>query len=199
MKIDVILISGKQGSGKTTLAAEIRKQIASQSDSGRWTTMEEIFAGAIYEMHDHCRDILKIHGIEPKGVKDGALLQFLGTEWGRKIYGDNVWVDILRSKIKSTGRALQAIGATRLTFIVPDCRFKNELDVWPGSLNIRLECPEDIRKARCSMWRDNTRHQSEVDLDGSPGFHATFHSDVEPPEWIAERVIDMLLREAAPA
>jgi hypothetical protein len=57
-------------------------------------------------------------------------------------------------------------------FIVDDLRFKSEANNLEGCLplgakvyKIRLNADESVRKMRASKWRDNTAHQSEVDLD----------------------------------
>ncbi len=162
--LDVVLISGRQGSGKSTLAANIRIVIRNQLLD--WSVEEHIFAGAIYEMHDACRDILAKYAIQPKGVKDGKLLQFLGTEWGRETYDSEIWVKILQTKVMM---ARQSALAERLTVLVPDTRFKNELRAFPNAMKVRLECPEHLRKERCSAWRENTNHPSEIDLDDCIG------------------------------
>jgi hypothetical protein len=169
MVTKIILISAKQGGGKSTLSAEIRKLFSDQMMEGPWNWMsvEMIFAGAIYEMHDYCRKYLTDCGIEVSSQKDGDLLQFLGTEWGRGKYGPDIWVDILRAKIQETIHHAEKTGVNKLLICIPDCRFKNELEVWPGAYRVRLECPEEIRRERCSMWRKNTAHASETDLDDS--------------------------------
>lgn len=161
MKVDVILISGKQGSGKSTLSAVIRNRIA-QNGGPYWQACELIFAGAIYQMHDYCRQVLKDSNIAVQPQKDGKLLQLLGTEWGRGTIDENVWVDVMRGQIQNK---IKLCTTDRLTVVIPDCRFKNEFGVWPDALKVRLECEEYLRKERCSSWRDNTAHPSEVDLD----------------------------------
>jgi hypothetical protein len=49
--------------------------------------------------------------------------------------------------------------------VIGDCRFENEFDAFPHALRVRLGCPEEVRKSRCSMWRENTQHPSEIGLD----------------------------------
>ncbi|MFS6706496.1 hypothetical protein WHK35_14280, partial [Staphylococcus aureus] len=93
-------------------------------------------------------------------VKDGPLLQMLGTDWGRKTINENIWVSIAQK------RAAAALAENPKTLvIVGDCRFPNEFEAFPEALRVRLECPEDARKQRCSMWRENTAHASETGLD----------------------------------
>ncbi len=150
----VVLISGKQGSGKTSLQKSLAEQWALKH--GRVSIIN--FADVLYEMHDAVLKIL--HNYIPNRflAKDGPLLQMLGTEWGRKTIDENIWVEILKKKISFNTEPDQLI-------IVGDCRFENEFNVMPDALRVRLSCPSRIRKQRCSMWRDNDTHPSEVGLD----------------------------------
>lgn len=188
MIFQVIEISGKQGSGKSTLSAEIRKHILERNKN--FGAVEIIFAGAIYEIHDTCRNIMKTHGLKVDQRKDGPLLQFLGTEWGRKTFGDNVWVDIVKNKIKQYRLAAKEKKLEGCVIVIPDLRFKNEVGVYPGSIKVRLECPEFERMQRCSSWRSNTQHQSEIDLDDCPEkFNFIFDTALIPAPEIAKKLL----------
>lgn len=159
MNSKIILISGKQGSGKTTLAKKL--QIELQRHKGV-AVYQFIFAGPLYEMHDFCLGTLKEAGFHKDVSKDGKLLQLLGTEWARETISQTIWVDICKARI---ARQLRDTWADMNFFIISDCRFKNELDLFPDALSIRLEAPKDVRKIRCSQWRDKDDHASEIDLD----------------------------------
>lgn len=188
MIFQVIEISGKQSSGKSTLSAEIRKLILEQNKD--FGVIEIIFAGAIYEMHDACRNILKSYGIKIDQRKDGPLLQFLGTEWGRKNFGENVWVDIVKNKIKQYRLAAKEKKLKGCVIVIPDLRFKNEVGVYPGSIKVRLECQEFERKQRCDSWRPNTQHQSEIDLDDCPEkFNFIFDTSAITAPEIAKKLL----------
>jgi hypothetical protein len=155
----IIMVSGKQGSGKSTLVSLLNDYFIKL----RTPTAVVRFAGAIYEMHDACRDVLKKYKIGAQydyTKKDGPLLQLLGTEWGRNTIYKGIWVDCLHNKIADISRL-----APETVFLVEDLRFKDEFMMEDTSLKIRLECDREIRKQRCSMWRDNETHQSEIDLD----------------------------------
>ena len=150
----IILISGKQGSGKTTLTQSL---VTSLQNEGHLVQCLK-FAGTIYAMHDLIRDYGRSLGLNIPD-KDGRLLQLLGTEWGRSTLGENVWVDALRAQI----------GKSEADYIlIDDCRFPNELDVVPKEqrVAIRLDAPSHVRKARCPAWRDTDKHPSEAALDG---------------------------------
>jgi hypothetical protein len=153
----VIIISGKQGSGKTTLQKEVQSRLYAQG-----SRVELInFADIIYKIHDFAINILEGVGIKRDIAKDGVLLQMLGTEWGRKSIQENIWCQIAKNRIEAMSTTSHNVGYV----ILGDCRFENEFDFFPDALSIRLECDKEIRKARCSQWRENDTHPSEVGLD----------------------------------
>lgn len=251
----MILISGKQGSGKTTTTKEMHRQLSAKGYEVEYFR----FAHVIYEIHDLARHAIKdlkpnkflwhkylnpamqqvvaikarqiqefaisrlfVYGFydvadktsvevndEPlfeyllswvtkrvlnpvDGVKDGELLQWLGTEWGRS-KGENIWADICHNRIlrwfnqtelKLTSQHLTMqvkkdylanadqitikgdSGKTKkLIAIIDDCRFENEFDIMSDALRVRLQASEEVRKARAEVWRTNTQHPSETGLD----------------------------------
>ncbi len=157
MRTEIVLISGKMGSGKTTLAKELLIRA-----SNKWVVHNLIFAGSIYELHDVVVAKMKSWNIPLPGAKDRKLLQLLGTDWGRTVLGENVWVDVVKQKI---GISLEYIRNTQALFIISDCRFRNEFDAFPDALRVRLSCKEDVRKSRAESWTDTKTHASEMDLD----------------------------------
>lgn len=187
--MDIILISGKQGSGKTTLQKELSKTLF-QRKNKRVETVN--FADIIYKIHDFSLNVLGEHGIKRDIVKDGTLLQLLGTEWGRNSINENVWPLALRNRIIK----LQEKGVD--VVIIGDCRFENEFFFFPDALRIRLTASEEVRKLRCSQWRNNTDHPSEIGLDYLEMmnyFDATYDTALFGSEAITELVIDKLIRQ----
>jgi hypothetical protein len=164
MKTNVILLSGKQGSGKSSIQKELISRLT-RTDSLAYSVN---FADILYEMHDAVLAILHKY-IPPRPIKkDGYLLQLLGTEWGRATIESDIWVNCLKSKMKLL--SLTMAEYKNIFFIIGDCRFENEFNAFPDSdfpnvLRVRLVAPEDVRKERCSMWRENTTHVSETALD----------------------------------
>jgi phosphomevalonate kinase len=151
--MQIVMISGKQGSGKTTISDALAARLGGAAIRLR-------FAQPLYEMHNAVLSILAAYGMARPGlVKDGPLLQILGTEWGRNTIDPDIWVRCIQNKVAEIGKKFQ-----EAVVIVDDMRFRNEFDAF-SALKIRLECPREIRKARCSTWRDNENHQSEIDLD----------------------------------
>lgn len=204
MEDTVVLISGKQGSGKTTLYNQLSGDIELRP-GGIWIPHGLIFAGPLYEMHDYCRSVLVDAGIDPvHKVKDGNLLQLLGTEWGRNTIDKDVWVKIVKNRIKKYGDDLRKDMQTerKFIFIISDSRFENEFDLFPEALRIRLECPEGVRKERAqktTMWRDNTHHPSETSLDrysAEGRFDMYFHTDdpINTSEHMSQLIIAQILK-----
>lgn len=152
------------GAGKSTLSKAIKDALKLNG----LRVLDTRFADPLYEMHGEIRFLLKSYDPENTlnynyNVKDGNLLQLLGTEWGRNTIDSDIWVKIMIAKIKKEFSNYDCI-------VIDDCRFKNEfilpkLNFVGKVLTVRLECDRDIRKARCEMWRDRENHQSECDLD----------------------------------
>lgn len=47
----------------------------------------------------------------------------LGTEWGREMIGEDLWVNVLQRKIESL---MRLYGRDQLKIVIDDCRFMNE-------------------------------------------------------------------------
>lgn len=176
LKYHMVVLSGKQGSGKTTITKALIKAIEQRTD---WEAVEVRFAQAIYQMHDAIRDYMRNLGFKTPD-KMGELLQFLGTDFGRKQFGDDVWVDCvkgvirnvetMRDQIVTHGSAEEQGIKKNLLYVVSDCRFKNEFKAFPEALRVRLHADEMVRKARADSWRENVDHPSETDLNEYDAF-----------------------------
>lgn len=158
---NVIQICGKQGSGKTSLAKGIEGFINESMDG--YVARHVKFADPLYSMHEKIKEVCAYYDI-PFEKKEGVLLQLLGTEWGRKIKGDDVWIKALRNMIMK----MPSMFGKKVIYIIDDTRFKNELAAFPGAFTVRLHAPSEFRKSRCEGWRDNENHPSEIDLDDVP-------------------------------
>lgn len=189
-KEKVVLLSGQQGSGKTTVQKMLLKYWNESGVKGR-TGIPINFADPLYDMHNFCINYLKGLGIERPLVKDGTLLQLLGTEWGRNSVGENIWVDCLKGRIRNL-LAKELHVWDHPLFVVGDCRFKNEFDGFPEALRVRLVCDPATRKQRCSQWRDNDTHASEIDLDEyatSGKFDLYVYTNQDPAEEVVRRIL----------
>jgi hypothetical protein len=157
--MNVILLSGKQGSGKTTVGSALETRLRSAG----YGLIRHRFAAPVYEAHDAVLSVLRPLGILPDTKKDGRLLQLIGTDWGRAIDPD-IWIKAAKARISTLQKHFLAT-PIKIVVLIEDNRFKNEFDAFPESLRVRLECPEVIRRKRTTSWREDTGHQSETDLD----------------------------------
>jgi energy-coupling factor transporter ATP-binding protein EcfA2 len=152
----IVMLSGKQGSGKTTLARALSNALLARGVSIAVTK----FAEPLYAMHNAVRDVALSYGV-PFAPKEGALLQWLGTEWGRQTKGEDVWINAARHQVAH----LAALGAQ--VVLIDDMRFPNEFDAFGGdALRVRLDAGRELRRARADGWREYDDHPSEVALDG---------------------------------
>lgn len=157
----IIMLSGKQGAGKSAAADDLQKALEEKGCK----VVRYKFAQPLYDMHEAIYKVAETYGIErhPEG-KDGPLLQVLGTEWGRKTKGYDIWINAARAFVRKV--QTDGFDCASPSVIIDDLRFQNEFDAFPGAFRVRLECAEPVRKTRTHCWRENSTHQSEVDLDG---------------------------------
>ena len=164
-----IAISGKMGSGKTTLANELIQQFT-DGNNGK---SKMVSLGA------PVKEVARKYFLMPADVKDRSLLQQIGQQF-RNITPD-VWVDLMMSCVQ-TSADITDIGL----YICDDVRFENELKAMneDGWMTIRLTVDESEQQRRleCAYgedWRthwENRNEISETDLDKTVGFDMVLHN-----------------------
>lgn len=154
----IVLISGKQRSGKDSLAEELDLYSHQAFIDKFYPILKVSFAAPIKTIVSAIEDRLGPLDVAQRS----RMAQIIGTEIGRELYGDDIWIRKMRSQIGSH----RGLYSSDVLFLITDCRFKNEFEAFPEALRVRLTCPENIRKARSEgKWRDTTDHISETDLD----------------------------------
>lgn len=192
--IDIVLISGKQGSGKTTTSEQL---IIEARRSGKYYFIFKMkFADPLYEIHDMILSRMEFYSGKQRIAKNGQLLQYLGTEFSRNTYGQDVWVNALKKNIETKAKEFQP---SKTLIIVDDCRFENEFDAFPDALKVRLEASEEVRKPRTDSWREDVKHQSETGLDkyaNDNKFNLTIYTDtkISTPTHCATLILAQLLK-----
>lgn len=192
MSLKILMISGKQGSGKTTLQKLIAEAWCVNHNG---FVLQMNFADVLYKMHDAVLNVLHYYLPPRPMVKDGPLLQLLGTEWGRYTIDQNIWVKIVQKRIERLRADVNADMIHDALVIIGDCRFENEFDGIPEALRVRLECDREVRKARCSQWRENEHHPSEIGLDTyahDERFDLRLDSGSANEKMIAMKVLEVL-------
>lgn len=188
MIVKTVLLSGKQGSGKTTIAGGIILEFTKKKN---WYAHNIFFAEPLYDMHNFCWGLLKDNGIKMPFKKDGYLLQMLGTEWGRNTVSENLWVDLLKKRREKIIERSYA-GTERKLFVVSDCRFPNEVTL--DAIKVRLECPAPVRKARAEMWRETEDHPSETALDNYTGWDMVLDTEKVDANECVRLVMEEILK-----
>ena len=131
----LIGIAGYAGSGKDTVAAHLVTNLKAEwmfvSDPIK-ASLDALFgfpAGA-WDDREWRRKPLPMIGKTPR-----ELAQSFGTEWGRNLVHEDIWISTLMSRWKSQGHPLT---------VIPDVRFENEaLQILRhGGLMLRVERPD---------------------------------------------------------
>lgn len=155
-KIKVILICGRKGSGKTTIAKYI--------EGSGYLRMR--FANRLKKM------LVDGLGIDPEYV-DGSkkeepcpelcgrtarhAMMTLGTEWGREMIHPDIWVNALLRGIKECVE----VGVTK--FVIDDLRFLSE-EAWARVTLSEIADVKIIKVLRDGLEKSDHQSEKETDL-----------------------------------
>jgi hypothetical protein len=158
----LIALSGKAGSGKDWLTHQVLRPLGffqvSFADHFKIGTIGKGLA-----THE------EVYHTKPPIVR--KFLQEEGTERGRDVYGENIWVDTAFAWMKLFEERNKVSN-----FVLADVRFPNEADAVrkAGGKVIRVNAP--ARASRSALTEAQRMHLSEVALDAYE-FDATVWND----------------------
>jgi hypothetical protein len=119
----------------------------------------------ILEKDERISALLSERGLPYWGMdeKDSPMLQWWGTDYRRRLYDKDYWIECLEDQIKSLPEEVDLV-------FIPDVRFKNEYDyVKNNGLYIEVIAVVETEDGRLERYIDPSRdpnHPSECDLDG---------------------------------
>ena len=188
----ILLISGKQGSGKTTLANRLKEELSIM----QIPVATFKFAAPLYEMHDACYRVLQKYGWDKQDdKKDGDLLQLLGTEWGRTHLDPDIWAKLTKNAVNVFLYCCKDsfLPDKEGVAIIDDARFENEVNIFNRkyTLTVRLNASAEDRKKRCEYWREKQDHPSEIGLDNYNDFDVV----IDTSEYSSEETFSIVMEE----
>ena len=185
----IVLISGKQGAGKTTLSNKLMEK----ARLNRAYAYPTGFAAAMRVIVQGMHVLAKGQGCPiPEKIENRALMNFIATDWGRGMDPD-FWIPPARKAIKS----IQDLWKDQPfhLILIDDFRCQNEahaLDDLDQVYRIRLECPEEFREKRAKYW-GSPDHFSEVDLDGYDKFDLFLNTFLNTPDENADIAYESII------
>ena len=157
--IQVIALVGKAGAGKTRAGQYLIDHFGYKRlrFAERLKAMLYAFGldYSVIDGNDKDKPCESLCGQTPRHA-----MQTLGTEWGRRMIGDDLWVKALERDM------MLGIGAGITKFVIDDLRFLNE-EVWVKGLissslgNIHTKIIRIIR----DVEEMSSTHQSETEMD----------------------------------
>lgn len=155
-EFQIIGLAGRAGSGKSLAARYLerchgfRRMSFAAPLKGALAYM---MSATVAELDERKADPLVP---EVSDVTVRQAMQFLGTEWGRRLIGEDFWVAVMRRKLEALGGKQSIVRVA-----VDDVRFQNEVDLLTGlgGMVFRIDRPD----------ADNTnvdrQHLSETQID----------------------------------
>ena len=155
-KLPNLYLTGRAGSGKTFLANYLIKN---------YQFTHAKMANSVYMIAE------KYLGMNPE-KKDRNLLQYLGTDVGRKKIDENIWVNRFLDDVWIAKETSKDLYNKELKFISDDCRFPNENLAFKdhGWIGLYLDVSDEVRVKRLEgrdgdACVDKLEHESETALD----------------------------------
>lgn len=173
----IIGLSGTAGSGKDYIFSNFIKPLGFY----RFALADHFKIGAVGRKLVTYDEVFYT---KPEHIRD--TLQKMGTEEGRDIYGDDIWLD-------TTYVWLHHLNITWGVnkFCITDVRFPNEVEYIQsrGGIVIRVEAPNRSINALTDKTRS---HISEVALDNYDGYDYRINNDPENANQVGKDVFNII-------
>jgi len=154
-KVPNIYICGKAGAGKTFAAKYLMDKCG---------YIQAKFAFPVYGL---AYDYFKMD------KKDRLLLQTIGTDVGRDLVEDDIWINRFAEDTKIVQITREKLGLPSVGLVCDDCRFENEHTILKnnGWVGIYLDVSDEIRIERLGLrdgdaQQTTLNHTSETAIDG---------------------------------
>jgi phosphomevalonate kinase len=161
----LIGVSGKMGTGKDYFVENYIKKFIENELKEKCLILSFADMIKINLMVHHDIQLDELYGYKSSKIRN--LLQLEGTEKGRNVHGEDIWIRY----VKAWSELFISRGIKY--FIIPDVRFKNELEFIKKNNGIifRIYAPNrnEKRLRNESLNQENyekiKNHQSEIELD----------------------------------
>lgn len=190
----LIGLCGKMGSGKDYIAS---KYIIPYLKNLKKTCLQLSFADQI-KVNVICKNNIQFNDVFVKKTNDTRmLLQSEGTENGRNLYGEDIWIKYYKSWVQLfESRDIDVI-------ITSDVRFKNEYEYIKsrGGFIIKIHAPhrneqrlQEECKGNKSIYDKIKNHSSECDLDDieDNNYDFVIHNDLPIQNELLDKLYDKL-------
>lgn len=183
--VEIFGFSGKLGTGKNFIAEKVFSSMMPQKQTVVMSFADQIKVSGIVQ---HGLDRYKC--FVEKDDHTRRTLQRIGTEEGRNVYGEDIWIRYTLEWMMVYANR----GAKRI--IITDVRFKNEFDFIKslGGTMIRVNA---LKRNRAALEREASKnnvdieriasHQSETDLDDGREFDFKIENNPEHNAFIQVR------------
>lgn len=162
----LIGLCGAAGCGKSTVSKHLYE---------KYRFFDFALADPIYDMvaalTGLTKDTLKQRDVKEArlewlGLSPRELLQRIGTEFGRRVIDDGVWIRHLMRRIDATAAAVDrmSLGGTKSHFVISDVRFDNEAEAIMGRGG---EVWRVVRDSESCLAAGAAQHESEGGISAS--------------------------------
>lgn len=179
----IIGLAGKMGVGKNYIADELHKILEKKGIH----VIKIAFADQL-KINCICKYNIPFNEVYTgeKNNKIRTLLQKTGTEEGRDVYGENIWINYIDTWIKVLAKG----SLNKIVFIITDVRFKNEADYIKKNQGKVINIIAPLRnKNRLMTEKSDANHLSEIDLDDYKTFDYIIRNDIDDKYSLIDDII----------